>query len=143
VTAHLTKSEAETTALGRTLAQTLAAGDAVLLVGQLGAGKTAFARGLAEGLGGDPDAVSSPTFTIVQEYSGRVRMQHVDLYRLSPAEVDDLALEDLWEDAVLVVEWPDRWERRPRRAITVEIEHAGADERRIRIQDVRYLDSTR
>jgi tRNA threonylcarbamoyladenosine biosynthesis protein TsaE len=143
VTAHLTRSEAETTALGRTLAQTLVPGDAVLLVGQLGAGKTAFARGLAEGLGSDPDAVSSPTFTIVQEYSGRVRMQHVDLYRLSPSEVDDLALEDLWEDAVLVVEWPDRWERRPRQAITVEIEHAGGDERSVRIEDVRYLDSTR
>ena len=110
-------------------------GDAVLLIGPLGAGKTAFARGLAEGLGGDPEAVSSPTFTIVQEYAGRVRMQHVDLYRLSPAEVDDLALEDLWEDNVLVVEWPDRWARRPTDAITVEIEHAGGDERRIRISD--------
>jgi tRNA threonylcarbamoyladenosine biosynthesis protein TsaE len=135
VTAHTTHTEAETTALGRTLGASLAPGDAVLLVGPLGAGKTAFARGLAEGLGGDPDAVSSPTFTIVQEYAGRVRMQHVDLYRLSPAEVDDLALEDLWEDSVLVVEWPDRWARRPSDAVTVEIEHAGGDERRIRISD--------
>jgi len=131
VTAHTTRSEAETTAVGRTLGETLAPGDAVLLVGPLGAGKTAFARGLAEGLGADSEAVSSPTFTIVQEYAGRVRMQHVDLYRLSPAEVDDLALEDLWEDSVLVVEWPDRWARRPVEAITVEIEHAGGDERRI------------
>ncbi len=135
MTAHTTHTEAETTAVGRTLGASLAPGDAVLLVGPLGAGKTAFARGLAEGLGGDPDAVSSPTFTIVQEYAGRVRMQHVDLYRLSPAEVDDLALEDLWEDSVLVVEWPDRWARRPTDAITVEIEHAGGDERRIRISD--------
>jgi len=135
VTAHTTRTEAETTALGRTLGASLAPGDAVLLVGPLGAGKTAFARGLAEGLGGDPDAVSSPTFTIVQEYAGRVRMQHVDLYRLSPAEVDDLALEDLWEDSVLVVEWPDRWARRPSDAVTVEIEHAGGDERTIKISD--------
>jgi tRNA threonylcarbamoyladenosine biosynthesis protein TsaE len=133
VTAHTTRSEAETTAVGRTLGASLSPGDAVLLAGPLGAGKTAFARGLAEGLGADPDAVSSPTFTIVQEYAGRVRMQHVDLYRLSPAEVDDLALEDLWEDSVLVVEWPDRWARRPSDAVTVEIEHAGGDERRIRI----------
>ena len=135
MTAHTTRTEAETTALGRTLGASLAPGDAVLLVGPLGAGKTAFARGLAEGLGGDPDAVSSPTFTIVQEYAGRVRMQHVDLYRLSPAEVDDLALEDLWEDSVLVVEWPDRWARRPSDAVTVEIEHAGGDERTIKISD--------
>jgi tRNA threonylcarbamoyladenosine biosynthesis protein TsaE len=135
VTAHTTRTEAETTALGRTLGASLAPGDAVLLVGPLGAGKTAFARGVAEGLGGDPDAVSSPTFTIVQEYAGRVRMQHVDLYRLSPAEVDDLALEDLWEDSVLVVEWPDRWARRPSDAVTVEIEHAGGDERTIKISD--------
>ena len=133
MTAHQTSSEAETTAIGRRLGETLVSGDAVLLVGQLGAGKTAFARGLAEGLGTDPDAVSSPTFTIVQEYNGRIRMQHVDLYRLSPAEVDDLALEDLWEDSVLVVEWPDRWARRPTDAITVEIEHGGGDERTIKI----------
>ena len=135
MTAHTTRSEGETTAIGRKLGQTLESGDAVLLSGPLGAGKTAFARGLAEGLGGDPDSVSSPTFTIVQEYAGRVRMQHVDLYRLSAAEVDDLALEDLWEDSVLVVEWPDRWARRPSDAITVEIEHAGGDERRIKISD--------
>jgi tRNA threonylcarbamoyladenosine biosynthesis protein TsaE len=119
------------------LGASLAAGDAVLLVGPLGAGKTAFARGLAEGLGSDPDAVSSPTFTIVQEYAGRVRMQHVDLYRLSPADVDDLALEDLWENSVLVVEWPDRWGRRPVDAITVEIEPGIEDERLIRISDGR------
>jgi tRNA threonylcarbamoyladenosine biosynthesis protein TsaE len=151
VTAYRTTSEAETTAIGRTLGRQLGPGDAVLLVGQLGAGKTAFARGLAEGLGSDPDAVSSPTFTIVQEYSGRIRMQHVDLYRLSPEEVDDLALEDLWEDSVLVVEWPDRWRRRPHDAIRVEIEHADGDERTIRIEDRRspplnnsdYRDSTR
>jgi tRNA threonylcarbamoyladenosine biosynthesis protein TsaE len=133
----VTRSEAETTTIGRTLGETLGPGDAVLLVGPLGAGKTAFARGLAEGLGSDPDSVSSPTFTIVQEYAGRVRMQHVDLYRLSAAEVDDLALEDLWEDSVLVVEWPDRWNRRPHDAITVEIEHAGGDERTIRIFNLR------
>jgi tRNA threonylcarbamoyladenosine biosynthesis protein TsaE len=133
VTSHTTHSETETAAIGRSLGARLSAGAAVLLVGPLGAGKTAFARGLAEGLGANPDAVSSPTFTIVQEYAGPTRMQHVDLYRLSPAEVDDLALEDLWEGSVLVVEWPDRWERRPPDAITVEIEHAGGDDRTIRI----------
>jgi tRNA threonylcarbamoyladenosine biosynthesis protein TsaE len=135
VTTHVTHSETETVALGRSLGGRLASGDAVFLIGPLGAGKTAFARGVAEGLGACADAVSSPTFTIVQEYHGRFRMQHVDLYRVPPPEVDDLALEDLWEDSVLVVEWPDRWARRPPDAIRVEIEHAGGDERRITISD--------
>jgi tRNA threonylcarbamoyladenosine biosynthesis protein TsaE len=133
VTTHTTASETETTALGRSLGETLKPGDAVLLIGPLGAGKTAFARGLAEGLGGDPNDVSSPTFTIVQEYAGRVRLQHVDLYRLAPSEVDDLALEDLWEDSVIAVEWPDRWARRPADAIVVEIVPEGQNARRISI----------
>jgi tRNA threonylcarbamoyladenosine biosynthesis protein TsaE len=137
VSEHITTNEAETTAVGRALGQTLAPGAAVLLSGPLGAGKTAFARGLAEGLGCDPDEVSSPTFTIVQEYRGRTRLQHVDLYRLSPLEVDDLALEDLWEDSVLAVEWPERWLRRPADAIAVEIVPTGATERQIRITGAR------
>jgi tRNA threonylcarbamoyl adenosine modification protein YjeE len=128
------RSESDTTAAGRQLGRRLEAGDAVLLTGPLGAGKTAFARGLVEGLGGDADQVSSPTFTIVQEYQARVPVQHVDLYRLSPAEVDDLALEDLWEGSVLVVEWPDRWGRRPVDAIAVAIDFAGDTERTIRIK---------
>ena len=102
--------------------------------GPLGAGKTAFARGLAEGLGCDPDDVSSPTFTIVQEYPGPIVLQHVDLYRLSPVEVDDLALEDLWEGAVLAVEWPERWARQPAGAVDVAIEPTGESTRRITIK---------
>jgi len=133
VTEHLTSSEAETAAVGRSLGRTLTTGAAVLLRGPLGAGKTAFARGLAEGLGCDPDDVSSPTFTIVQEYRGPIVLQHVDLYRLSPAEVDDLALEDLWENSVLAVEWPDRWARRPDDAIDVSIDWISDTQRRIRI----------
>ena len=131
---HLTSSEAETIAVGRELGARLRPGDVVLLEGPLGAGKTAFARGLAEGLGGDGDAVSSPTFTIVQEYRGPVVVQHVDLYRLAPEEVDDLALDDLMEDAVLAVEWPDRWRRAPADAMRVTISHAGEHERRIAIE---------
>ena len=134
MTTLTTSSEGETTAAGRALGATLGLGSAVLLSGPLGAGKTAFARGLVAALGGDPDGVSSPTFTIVQEYEGRVRVQHVDLYRLSPAEVDDLALEDLWEDSVLVVEWPDRWQRRPTDAVHVEIELGEGNQRTIVIR---------
>jgi tRNA threonylcarbamoyladenosine biosynthesis protein TsaE len=129
---HTTSSEAETVALGRELGTTLGRGAVVLLSGSLGAGKTAFVRGLAEGLGCDPAAVSSPTFTIIQEYAGPVTLEHVDLYRLGPAEVDDLGLDEMMADAVLAVEWPDRWQSAPP-AIQVTIEIAGGDDRRVTI----------
>ena len=83
-----TVSEAETEAAGATLAATLAPGDVVLLDGPLGAGKTAFVRGMARGLGATPADVSSPTFTLLQEYAGPVPLFHADLYRLTPPEVD-------------------------------------------------------
>lgn len=131
MTMHVTDSEGATAAVGRALGRDLKAGQVVLLEGPLGAGKTAFARGLAEGLGCDPEDVSSPTFTIVQEYRGAVPLQHVDLYRLTPVEVDDLGLEDLLDGAVLAVEWPDRWRGAPPGAIRVTLEPLGGDRRRI------------
>ena len=133
MTAHYTHSEGETAALGRDLGRRLQPGAVVLLQGPLGAGKTAFARGLAEGMGADGEDVSSPTFTIVQEYRGRVPVQHVDLYRLTPAEVDDLGLEDLMEGSVLAVEWPDRWRSAPPEAIVVTLELAGENRRKITV----------
>ncbi len=129
----ITNSEAETIAVGRDLGRSLRPGDVVLLDGPLGAGKTAFARGLAEGLGCETDAVASPTFTIVHEYPGPVPLQHADLYRLNPDEVDDLGLEDLMEGQVLAVEWPERWRHAPAGARLVSIEPAGGDRRQIRI----------
>jgi tRNA threonylcarbamoyladenosine biosynthesis protein TsaE len=114
-------SEEETMALGRALGERLQADSVILLDGPLGAGKTAFVRGVAEGLGASPADVSSPTFTIVQRYDGRVPLQHVDLYRLTPKEVDDLALDDLLEGAVVAVEWPDRWHDPPPGAYLVKI----------------------
>lgn len=99
----------QTEAVARDLAQALRPGDVVLLHGDLGAGKTAFVRGLAAGLGADPDEVSSPTFTLMQEYRGRVCLRHVDLYRLdSLAEIDDLGIEEAADDAVVAVEWAER-----------------------------------
>ena len=104
------RSEQDTAAMGRELGTTLAAGDVVLLHGDLGAGKTAFVRGLAAGLGVDPDEVSSPTFTLIHEYrGGRLTLYHVDLYRLERAATADLGLEELGvSDGVLAIEWPDR-----------------------------------
>ena len=101
-----TDSEAQTAAAARRLAERLPAGALVLLFGDLGAGKTAFVRGLAGGLGIDPDEVSSPTFTLIQEYRGTRVLRHVDLYRLQGAEVDDLGLDELTQDgAVVAIEW--------------------------------------
>ena len=133
MTRSATASEAETMAIARELGARLQPGAVVLLSGPLGAGKTAFVRGLAEGLECDPAAVSSPTFTVVQEYTGRAVLQHVDLYRLTPAEVDDLALEDLMSGSVVAVEWPDRWRDPPEDAWWVSLELAGGDRRTIAI----------
>ena len=131
----LTATEAETSAAGESLGRGLRPGDVVLLYGDLGAGKTAFVRGLARGVGANPDDVSSPTFTIVQEYAGTaLTLYHVDLYRLEPAEIDDLGLEDLVAgDGVVAIEWADRWRGRPDDVTEVRIDDAGDDRRRIRI----------
>ena len=130
---HLTRSEDETAAVARTLAASLQAGDVLLLSGNLGAGKTAFVRGLAEGLGIDPDDVSSPTFTLVHEYrGGRLTLHHVDLYRLDRAATDDLGLEEMGvADGVLAIEWPDRLTHELPGARAVDIEIVDDTTRRI------------
>lgn len=134
-TAQESSSESETEAAGEALARSLRAGDVVLLYGDLGAGKTAFVRGMARGAGANPDEVSSPTFTIVQEYSGSpATLYHVDLYRLEAAEIDDLGLEDLVSgDGIVAIEWADRWKGRPDDVTEVWIEDLGEDRRRIRV----------
>ena len=121
----VTRSQAETEAVGRAFAESLAPGVVVLLSGDLGAGKTAFVRGMAAGLGIDPSEVSSPTFTLVQEYrGGRLVLRHVDLYRLAPHEVDDLGLDEMaLEPGVLALEWPDRLPRPLGDAVNVRIDH--------------------
>jgi tRNA threonylcarbamoyladenosine biosynthesis protein TsaE len=129
----VTRTDAETEAEGRALGARLGAGDRIHLHGDLGAGKTVFVRGLAEGLGADPDDVNSPTFTLMQEYHGRVTLYHVDLYRIAPAEVPDLGLEPLAADGVLAIEWAERLPARDPGAIRVDIEDLGDHERRITI----------
>lgn len=130
-----TASEAETEAAGESLGRSLDAGSVVLLYGDLGAGKTAFVRGMARGVGALADEVSSPTFTLVQEYAGAsLTLYHVDLYRLGPAEVDDLGLDDLVDGrGIVAIEWAERWPGRPRHAIDVRLEESGDGRRRIRV----------
>jgi tRNA threonylcarbamoyladenosine biosynthesis protein TsaE len=130
-----TQSERETRELARRVATTLSPGTFVLLYGDLGAGKTAFVRGLAAGLGADPDEVSSPTFVLIQHYKGRVALVHADLYRLeSAAAIDDLGLEELGIGAIVAVEWAERLPRAIIPSVSVRIEDLGDDARRITIQ---------
>jgi tRNA threonylcarbamoyladenosine biosynthesis protein TsaE len=119
------------------LAATLGSGAVVLLSGDLGAGKTAFIRGMAVGLGIDPLEVSSPTFTLIHEYrGGRLPLHHVDLYRLKSVEVDDLGLDDLTlEPGITAIEWPDRLPRPMAGPITVRIEHGEGLTRTITIEE--------
>jgi tRNA threonylcarbamoyladenosine biosynthesis protein TsaE len=131
-----TSTEAETESAGEYLGRSLSAGDVVLLYGDLGAGKTAFVRGMARGIGANPDDVSSPTFTIVQEYAGRsATLYHVDLYRLESVEIDDLGLDDLVSaDGIVAIEWAERWQGRPDDVTEVRLEHRGDDRRAIDIR---------
>lgn len=129
----VTHSEEETAALARDLAPRLRAGDVLLLSGDLGAGKTAFVRGLAQGLGIDPEVVSSPTFTLIHEYRGPgLTLYHADLYRLDRAVPEDLGLEDS-RDGVLAIEWPERLAHVLPGAISVVIDIVGETERRVSI----------
>ncbi|MDT0631707.1 tRNA (adenosine(37)-N6)-threonylcarbamoyltransferase complex ATPase subunit type 1 TsaE [Rubrivirga sp. S365] len=128
-----TDGAAETLALGRRLAARLEPGDVVALQGDLGAGKTHLAKGIAAGLGLDPDAVTSPTFTIVQEH-GDGALLHLDLYRIeSDADLAGLGLDELLDgDAVALVEWPERggaW--LPARTVWLRLAHLGGDRRRV------------
>ena len=134
-----THSETDTAAVGRELAAALLPGTTVLLFGDLGAGKTAFVRGLAEGLGLDAADVSSPTFTLIQEYrGGRLPLLHVDLYRLNDArEIDELGLDELGSGAVLAIEWGEKLPAPPPDAVRVTLEDAGGDERRITVENSR------
>jgi tRNA threonylcarbamoyladenosine biosynthesis protein TsaE len=129
-----TTDEAETAAAGAGLAPVLRTGDVVLLSGELGAGKTAFVRGLARALGVPEEDVTSPTFTLVQEYRAPTTVLfHVDLYRLSPREVEDLGLDEMIGEGILAIEWPDRWVDPPAAAYDVQIEHLGGDRRVVTI----------
>ena len=132
-----TRGEAETLVLAEGLAAGLRGGEVVLLTGELGSGKTAFVRGLARGLGVDPDEVQSPTFVLLTSYPGRLTLHHADLYRLSgTGDEVELGLDELpGVRGVLAVEWADRLQDEPwPRAVRVHLAHAGEDRRTVRIE---------
>ena len=126
----ISNSAAETELAGMLLGERLRVGDVVLLIGELGAGKTTFVRGVAQGTGSKAP-VASPTFQLVRIYPGRVQLAHVDLYRVeNSAELRDLGLEELAQQGAVVVEWGDRLDIDS--AALIEMGHLGGDRRLIR-----------
>lgn len=129
----LSRSAEDTFAAGEKLGETLKSGDIVALFGQLGAGKTVFAKGIAAGLG-IAEEVTSPTFTFLKEYEGRLRLFHFDLYRIEDEEaLENIGFCDyLQAKGVCAIEWPEKAELPP--CIKVTIEGSGGDARTITVE---------
>jgi tRNA threonylcarbamoyladenosine biosynthesis protein TsaE len=131
-----THSAEETFELAYRIGEAIADATVFLLEGDLGAGKTVFAKGIGAGLEIDPAEVNSPTFTIINQHDGRLRMYHLDLYRLEGGvkDVRELGLEEMLGDpsGVIVIEWPERLGFAIPGAYQVNITDLGMDKRRIR-----------
>jgi tRNA threonylcarbamoyladenosine biosynthesis protein TsaE len=131
-----THGEEETIELGRRIAATLPKRVVVLLIGNLGAGKTTLAKGIISGLGAaEPEDVTSPTFTLIHEY-GEGRVYHIDLYRLDSAEqVATLGLDEIFDrEAVVLIEWGERFPQLlPEERMEIRIEPLNEDSRRIEV----------
>lgn len=134
-----TKSPQETEWLAERIARVLKCGDVLGLIGELGAGKTCFIRGLAKGLNVQKKYyVSSPSFTILKIYPGDKNLYHFDFYRLyEPYEFEELGFDDyLRSDGIVVVEWADRFEELlPARMIKIRFEVLGDNERKIEVSE--------
>jgi tRNA threonylcarbamoyladenosine biosynthesis protein TsaE len=132
-----TKSASETIRLGKRIGGLLRSGDVVALVGELGAGKTQFIKGLAEGAGvGKPTYISSPSFTLINEYPGSIPFYHVDLFRLErEKEAEELGLEDYFEgDGITAIEWADKIPSLlPREMLLIHIVYTGENTRFIEV----------
>ena len=137
---YLSGSPDQTRLLGEAVGKHVCAGDLIALVGELGSGKTLFVGGLARGLGVDPTAyVSSPTFTIMHRYLGRLPLYHIDLYRIdTPAALSTVGLEEYLEgDGVAAVEWAERGAGIfPKERLTVRLRQTGSEARAIDLQAV-------
>jgi tRNA threonylcarbamoyladenosine biosynthesis protein TsaE len=135
----ITRSPDETVAAGVGLSSHLGAGDVLALFGDLGAGKTHLVKGICAGFGIPPEEVSSPTFTLVNEYRGAaVTVYHVDAYRIrSQAELYEFGYEEyFFGDGLCLIEWPERvGTLLPENAIRLCIDHGGDDSRRISLCD--------
>lgn len=138
-------SPEQTLALGEAVGRLADAGDVIALVGELGTGKTLFVGGLARGLGVDPATyVSSPTFTIMHRYRGRLPLYHIDLYRIeTPEAFANLGLDEFLEgDGVAAIEWAEHgWGCLPKEMLSFRLRHTGSDTRTIEIVPVgdRYM----
>jgi len=135
-----THSERETADLASALARGFRGGEVVLLSGELGAGKTAFVRGLARGLGASVDDVASPTFVLLTSYPASLVLHHADLYRLrGDGDEQELGLEELpGPKGVLAVEWAERLTESPwPHVYRVKLEHAGRDDRVVTVEEER------
>ncbi len=132
-----TRTDSETIAFGRELATRLPGDAVVLLIGNLGAGKTTLAKGIVQGIGvAGADEVSSPTFTLIHEYGDPVRVYHVDLYRISqPREAASLGLDELFDSgAAVLIEWGERFpELLPDRRVEVRLRRLDNEEREITV----------
>ncbi len=132
----LSKSPSETKRIGKQLGGILQPGDIVALVGELGTGKTQFIKGLAEGVGVHPSVyVSSPSFTLIHEYSGRVPLYHMDLYRLDEQSAKDLGLEEYFQrEGITVMEWADRiLALLPHQLLWIHLHYTGQQTRSIEV----------
>jgi len=132
----ISDNEDSTLGIAQSFAESLNAGDVVLLNGNLGAGKTVFARGVARGLGIE-DEITSPTFTLIHEYAGSLPLYHMDLYRMKGShDLIDLGIEDyLYGDGVCIIEWPDKLEElKPVNVIEITLKQLSASTREIVIE---------
>ncbi|HLJ42222.1 MAG TPA: tRNA (adenosine(37)-N6)-threonylcarbamoyltransferase complex ATPase subunit type 1 TsaE [Candidatus Acidoferrales bacterium] len=136
----LSRSAEETISRGRELAAGLRPPLLVLLTGELGAGKTTLAKGIISGLGAAAEEdITSPTFTLIHTFTGRVKVFHVDLYRVSDVhDFDTLGLEDLFaEPAIVLIEWPERMRLRTDwPVLRIGLEHVAEDVRKITIPEI-------
>ncbi|MGB3550677.1 MAG: tRNA (adenosine(37)-N6)-threonylcarbamoyltransferase complex ATPase subunit type 1 TsaE [Candidatus Binatus sp.] len=132
------RSPHETKSWGRRLASLLEGGELLGLIGDLGAGKTCFIKGLARGLNLREEDILSPTFTMIQEHHGRLPLYHIDLYRLEEATLDDLGLREyLFSEGIAAVEWFERLRGGAEMEyLAVRISYAGANIRRIEFSAV-------
>lgn len=131
-----TRSDEETRALGRQLANLLPQCGVILLIGELGAGKTTLTKGIVEGRGAArAEDVSSPTFTLIHEYGNPVSVYHADLYRLdTPEQARRLGLEDIYDAGLVLIEWGERFPGvLPEKGIEIRIRHAGENLREIEV----------